>query len=84
MKYLKRRQIEAGLFLILFISFFGILSSQMGMKNMLSTIMVSAHDLLLNTVFYLMSITVLAGALGQVLIEFGVVRLLEDGSGSSI
>lgn len=77
MKYLKRRQIEAGIFLILFISFFGILSSQMGMKNMLSTIMVSAHDLLLNTVFYLMSITVLAGALGQLLIEFGVVRLLE-------
>ncbi len=49
----------------------------MGTKNLLSTIMNTAHDLLLNTVFYLMAITVLAGALGKLLIEFGIVRLLE-------
>lgn len=77
MKYLKLRQMEAGIFLLIFFGFFGFLGHTMGVKNLLSTIMSSAHDLLLNTVFYLMSITVLAGALGQLLIEFGVVRLLE-------
>jgi hypothetical protein len=39
--------------------------------------MATAHDLLLNTVFFLMGITVLAGALGKLLSEFGVVQLLE-------
>jgi nucleoside recognition membrane protein YjiH len=37
----------------------------------------TAHDLLMNTVFYIMGITVLSGALGKLLIEFGVIRLLE-------
>jgi len=77
MNYLWKRRIEAGVFLIVFISFFGYMGHVMGMRNMLSTIMNTAHDLLLNTVFYLMSITVLAGALGQLMIEFGIVRLLE-------
>jgi hypothetical protein len=39
--------------------------------------MLTAHDLLLNTVFYLMGITVLTGALSNLLSEFGVVSLLE-------
>lgn len=49
----------------------------MGMQNMLNTIMKTAHDLLLNTCFYLMGICVVTGALGRIFIEFGVVRLLE-------
>ena len=49
----------------------------MGSSQMISSIMNTAHDLLLNTVFYIMAITVLAGALGKLMIEFGVVRLLE-------
>lgn len=49
----------------------------MGVANMLNTIMNTAWDLLMNTVFYLMGITVLTGALSRLLIEFGVVRLLE-------
>ena len=77
MKYLEKRKIEAFIFLVLISAFFGVLAHYMGTRNMLSTIMTSAHELLLNTVFYLMSITVLAGAFGQLLIEFGVVRLLE-------
>ncbi|MCK4956562.1 MAG: hypothetical protein KAS49_02930 [Candidatus Cloacimonetes bacterium] len=77
MKYLNKRKVEAFLFIATLSIFFGVISHYMGVKNMLSTIMASAHDLLLNTVFYLMSITVLAGAFGQLLIEFGVVRLLE-------
>ena len=49
----------------------------MGMTNMLNTIMKTAHSLLLNTVFYLMSMCVLTGALGKILTEFGVVHLLQ-------
>ncbi|MDE6670177.1 MAG: hypothetical protein K2K26_10920 [Muribaculaceae bacterium] len=49
----------------------------MGVSNMLNTIMHTAHDLLLNTVFYLMGICVVTGAIGRLFVEFGVVRLLE-------
>ncbi len=56
---------------------FGYLGSRMGTANMLNTVMHTAHDLLLNTVFYLMAICVITGALGKVFVEFGVVRLLE-------
>lgn len=44
---------------------------------MLNTIMHTAHDLLINTVFYLMSICVITGALGRLFVEFGVVTMLE-------
>lgn len=56
---------------------FGYLGVKMGTANMLNTIMHTAHDLLLNTVFYLMAICVITGALGKIFVEFGVVRLLE-------
>lgn len=49
----------------------------MGAANMLNTLMHTAHDLLLNTVFYLMAICVLTGALGKIFVEFGVVNLIE-------
>lgn len=50
---------------------------QMGAANMLNTIMKTAHDLLLNTVFYLMGICVITGAIGRLFVEFGVVSMLE-------
>lgn len=53
------------------------LGAKMGTPNMLNTIMKTGHDLLLNTVFYLMAICVITGALGKLFIEFGVVKLLE-------
>ncbi len=62
--------------LIVFV-LFGYLGMKMGMANMLNTLMNTAHDLLLNTVFYLMAICVLTGALGRIFVEFGVVSLLE-------
>ncbi len=53
------------------------LGQVMGMANMLNTLMHTAHDLLINTVFYLMGICVLTGAIGRIFVEFGVVSLLE-------
>lgn len=52
------------------------LGSIMGLSNMFSTLMATAHQLLLNTVFYIMAVAVLAGALGSVLTEFGIVALV--------
>lgn len=76
-KFLAQRRHEAFIFLFVFFGIFGYLGHVMGVANLLNTIMKTAHDLLMNTVFYIMGITVIAGALGKLLIEFGVVRLLE-------
>ena len=68
----------AGIFcLLIVVGIFGGIGSVMGLPNMLNTIMKTAHDLLLNTVFYLMAICVITGALGAIFVEFGVVNLLE-------
>ena len=63
--------------LIVVFAIFAYLCAEMGTSNMLNTIMNTAHDLLLNTVFYLMAICVITGALGRIFVEFGVVDMLE-------
>ena len=63
--------------LVIVVGLFAILGIIMGAAQMLNTVMHTAHDLLLNTVFYLMAICVLTGAIGKVFVEFGVVDLLE-------
>ena len=78
MKFTTKRSIEALIFLLLFLGICGGIGSVMGVPNMLNTIMNTSYSLLLETVFYLMGITVLSGALGKLLVEFGVVRLLEN------
>ena len=77
LKFLTKRRIEAGIFLIIFFGVFGYISKIMGLPNMLNTIMQTSYSLLIETVLYIMGITVLSGALGKLLTEFGVVRLLE-------
>lgn len=72
------RAIPSGIIcLVIVFGLFGYLGHKMGTPNMLNTVMNTAHDLLLNTVFYLMAICVITGALGKVFVEFGVVNLLE-------
>ena len=63
--------------LIIVFGLFAYIASNMGTPQMLNTIMNTAHDLLLNTVFYLMAICVITGAIGRIFIDFGVVKLLE-------
>ena len=74
---IKRSTVEALVLLALFGLVFGVIGSRMGGGNMVRTIMNTAHDLLLNTVFYLMGITVLTGAMSKLMSEFGVVSMLE-------
>ncbi len=57
--------------------FFGMIGYTMGLPNMLSTIMGTAHDLLLNTAFFIMSLMVITGALSSLLVEYKVIALLE-------
>ena len=63
--------------LVIIVLLFGGIGYAMGVSHMLNTLMNTAHDLLLNTVFYLMAVTVLTGAIGKLFIEFGVVNLME-------
>ncbi|MFA7116942.1 MAG: nucleoside recognition domain-containing protein [Bacteroidales bacterium] len=76
-KFTSLRRYEAIIFLIIFFAIFGYIGHIMGVPNMLNTLMNTSYELLINTVFYIMGITVLSGALGKLLIEFGVVRLIE-------
>ena len=75
-KNCKKTIIEPIVFLVIFIALFGAIGHRMGVVNMLSTLMNTAYDLLMNTVFYIMAIAVLAGAIGSVLSEFGVIGLI--------
>lgn len=62
--------------LIVLGSFFGFMGCKMGVTNMFNTLIATAHDLLLNTVLFIMGIAVLAGALGALLTEFGVIAII--------
>ena len=68
---------ELIIFLILFFGFFVGLSIKMSLPNMLNTFMNTAYKLLIDTVFYIMAITVMTGAISKLFVEFGVVVLLE-------
>lgn len=63
--------------LVIVFGMFTFIGMRMGVPQMLNTIMKTAHDLLLNTCFYLMAICVITGAIGKLFMEFGVVKLLE-------
>ena len=63
--------------LVIILLLFGGIGAAMGVSHMLNTLMKTAHDLLLNTVFYLMAVTVLTGAVGKLFVEVGVVNLVE-------
>ena len=52
------------------------LGHMMGAVNMLKTTMNTAFALLMDTCFYIMAIAVIAGAIGSLMTEFGVVELI--------
>lgn len=70
------RSWEPVIFLVVFLGLFSVIGSRMGAVNMLSTMMNTAYELLLDTVFYIMAVAVLAGALSALFSEFGVIALV--------
>jgi len=72
----KSSNIEAFIFLGILLFGFLYVANIMGAGIMFKVIMNTAHDLLLNTVFLIMSMAVLAGSLSALLSEFGVIALL--------
>ena len=67
---------EVFIFLALLLGFFIALCTTMGTVNMFNTMMNTAYALLIETVFYIMAIAVLAGAISALFSEFGVISLL--------
>ncbi len=67
---------EVFVFLVIFLGIFVGLCSVMGTTNMFNTMMNTAYALLMDTVFYIMAIAVLAGAVSALFSEFGVIALL--------
>lgn len=67
---------EVFIFSAIFFGVFALLGTKMGAANMFNTMMNTAHDLLINTVFYIMAIAVLAGAVSALWSEFGLIALL--------
>ncbi len=75
-KKVKAVSLETFVFLVIFIGGFAWVGHIMGVGNMFKTMMSTAHDLLLQTVFLIMAMAVLAGAISGLLSEFGAIALI--------
>lgn len=67
---------EGFICLALFMGFFILLGKKMGTVNMFNTMMNTSYYLLMNVVFYLMALAVLAGAIAALFSEFGIVAII--------
>lgn len=70
------KRLKSFAFLLCFLAFFSIFCIPMGVGNAINTLMNTAYDLLIGTVFKIMAIAVVAGAISELLSEYGVVELL--------
>ena len=74
-KIVKAITAETFVALIIVGGLFAVFASKMGLAYMFKTMMGTAHDLLLNTVLFLMAVIVLAGAFTSFISEFGIVNI---------
>lgn len=72
----KAISLETFVFLAIFFLILGLMARKMGTPLMFKTMMATAHDLLLNTVFFIMAMAVIAGAISALLSEFGAIALI--------
>lgn len=72
----KAISLEGFVFLALMTAFLIMMANQMGGINMMNTLMKTAYALLTDTVFYIMSIAVIAGAVSGLFSEFGIVSMI--------
>lgn len=76
MKQKKAVSVETFVALIVIVGIFVGIGNVMGLGNMFNTLMNTAHDLLINTCFFIMAISVVTGALSNLFAEFGVIDLM--------
>ncbi len=74
-KIVKAITTETIVALVIVGAFFGVFAWRMGLANMFKTMMGTAHDLMLNTVFFLMAVIIIAGAFTSLISEFGIVSI---------
>ena len=74
-KIVKAITLETIVALLVIGAVFGVFAWRMGLANMFGTMMATAHDLMLNTVFFLMGVIILAGAFTSLISEFGIVSI---------
>lgn len=67
--------LEGIIFLAVFILLFAVTGTYMGPVNMINTLLNNSYKLLTNTVFYIMAISVVTGAIASLLTEFRVIAL---------
>ena len=72
----KAISLETFVFLAIFFLIFGLMARKMGTPLMFKKLLATAHDLLLNTVFFIMAMAVIAGAISALLSEFGAIALI--------
>lgn len=77
-QYKKAISSEGIIFFLIFVTFFYLLGSKMGGINLVNTIINTSFDLLINTVFKIMAIAVVAGFISELLMEFGVVSIINS------
>ncbi len=66
---------ETLIALALLSALFGVFAWKMGIAFTFKTMMATAHDLLLNTVLFLMGVLIIAGAFTSFIAEFGIVAI---------
>ena len=75
-KKVKAIGVETFVFLVILLGGFYLIGHKMGVGMMFKTMIATAHDLLLSTVFLIMAMAVLAGAISGVMSEFGAIALI--------
>lgn len=75
MKKKKAIGVENFVFLACFVAFFAAFGWKMGLMNMINTMINTAYSLLIETVFYLMAMCVIMGAVSSLFTEFGIISL---------
>ena len=74
-KIVKAVTLETIIALVIIGAIFAVFAWRMGLANMFGTMMATAHDLMLNTVYFLMAVIILAGAFTSLIFEFGIVSI---------
>jgi len=79
-KFTMTKEVRESIYTLLFITIFGAfiysMVSAMGAANFFSTLTKTAYSLLIDTALYIVAVSVIMGALGSLLSDFGVVKIL--------